>query len=499
MAQCTEDFSHVSDAKVKEKELEEDSSASPLDPATRRQPLEGGFEVEFVNPPTELQYECSVCLQVLCEPHQATCCGSNFCKSCISRIKNNSAPCPLCNDSEYKIFPDKRLKRSLMSYKVKCKHQAKGCEWVGELGELMKHLNENPTLDARQSGCEHQEVKCTHCEELFTRKDIVNHEASCLFRPYVCEYCNTFQSTCHDVTVNHWPMCPRRPIPCPNHCGLYPEKRDIQHHLENDCPNAALKCPFAYAGCTLQLRSAEMDAHIQDNVTQHAKLMATHQQNALADISGTVVKLTEENQGLKESMEKQSEEFKELLQKQSADINKLQVDLTRFKNKQDTNKRAIQALQEHSTIAPIIFTLDDFEGRLKRKDMGWSPAAFYTHPQGYKMLLCVDVYGNGTGKGTHMSVFLSLLRGEFDEHLKWPFRASITVRLENQDDEETHYEEVIKYHDSTPEVTAGRIQEEGRQGRPWGKGKFIAHKELYGKYLKDNCLRIGIGKVTVHN
>lgn len=469
MAQCTDDVANV-------------------EPAPPKQLLEGGYEVEFVKAPAELQYDCSVCLQILCEPHQATCCGSNFCETCISRIKNNGAPCPLCKESVFNIFPDKRLKRSLMSYKVKCKHQPEGCEWIGELGQLSKHLNADPTLDRRQDGCKYQGVKCSHCEELFTRNDIVDHEASCLFRPYLCEYCKTYKSTCHDVSVNHWPVCPRRPIPCPNHCGVYPENKDMQHHLENDCPNAVLNCPFSYAGCKAQLISASLEAHIHDDVALHAKLMASHQQKALSELSSTMVKLTEENQALKETLEKQS-----------TIVEKLQADLSRFKNKQDFNKRAIQALQEHSTIAPIIFTLDDFEGRLKRKDMGWSPAAFYTHPQGYKMLLCVDVYGNGTGKGTHMSVFLSLLKGEFDEHLKWPFRASITVRLENQDDEETHYEEVIKYHDSTPEVTAGRVQEEGRQGRPWGKGKFIAHSELYGKYLKDNCLRIGIGKVALHN
>ncbi|XP_064399875.1 TNF receptor-associated factor 5-like [Halichondria panicea] len=483
MAQCTEDIKPSSSAKQKEKVLEED----PLESAPPRVPLEGGFEVEIVNPPTELQYQCPICLQVLCEPHQATCCGSNFCKSCISRVKNNGVPCPLCKEADFNIFPDKRLKRSLISYKVKCKHQAKGCPWIGELGGIEKHLNENPTLDIRQNGCEFQEVKCAHCEEFFIRKDITNHETKCLFRPYMCEYCSSYQSTCHDVSVNHWKVCPRRPNPCPNKCGVYPENRDLQQHLENECPNAILKCPFAYAGCEVELTSADIDNHLRDDFPQHAKSVAIHQQKTLDEFSTDMTTLKEENQ-----------ELKEIVEKQSRTIETLQHDLSRFRNKQDRNKRAIQALQEHSAIAPIIFTLDDFEGRLKRKDMGWNPAAFFTHPQGYKMLLCVDVYGNGTGKGTHMSVFLSLLKGEFDEHLKWPFRASITIRLENQDDEESHYEEMIKYHDSTPEVTAGRILEEGRQGRPWGKGKFIAHSELYSKFLKDNCLRIGIGKIVLH-
>ena len=35
-------------------------------------------------------------------------------------------------------------------------------------------------------------------------------------------------------------------------------------------------------------------------------------------------------------------------------------------------------------------------------------------------------------QGTHVSVFTCLMRGEFDSHLKWPFRGDITIQLLNQ-------------------------------------------------------------------
>ena len=42
---------------------------------------ESGFECQFVEePPRSLQSECPICLQILRDPYQTTCCGYAFCK-----------------------------------------------------------------------------------------------------------------------------------------------------------------------------------------------------------------------------------------------------------------------------------------------------------------------------------------------------------------------------------------------------------------------------------
>ena len=45
----------------------------------------------------------------------------------------------------------------------------------------------------------------------------------------------------------------------------------------------------------------------------------------------------------------------------------------------------------------------------------------------------VQVWPNGVGtyKGTHVSVFLVIMRGEHDDQLKWPFTGEVAVRLPN--------------------------------------------------------------------
>ena len=51
-----------------------------------------------------VQSECPICLLVLREPYQATCCGKSFCKKCIHRVKANLKPCPTCKDDNFKLF-----------------------------------------------------------------------------------------------------------------------------------------------------------------------------------------------------------------------------------------------------------------------------------------------------------------------------------------------------------------------------------------------------------
>ena len=76
---------------------------------------------------------------------------------------------------------------------------------------------------------------------------------------------------------------------------------------------------------------------------------------------------------------------------------------------------------------------------------------FYTHSHGYKF--CVDVLpqGNQDGKGTHVSIYACLMEGQFDDHLKWPFRGEITIQIVNQDGDHDHVEKTIHYNDDTPD------------------------------------------------
>ena len=116
--------------------------------------------------------------------------------------------------------------------------------------------------------------------------------------------------------------------------------------------------------------------------------------------------------------------------------------------------------------------------------------------------MCLWVYANGCkeGKGTHVSVFACLIRGEFDDHLKWPFRCRVTIAMLNQLEDNNHITETISFTNTTDNKVIGRVTD-GERGSGLGYDTFIAHTDLtYDpakncQYLKYDCLRFRIVKV----
>ena len=128
-----------------------------------------GFECEFLEPPADcLQSECPICLHILREPYQVTCCGKSFCRRCIERVKGSNKPCPCCNKGGFNDFPNLGLQQPLYGFKVYCVSKEKGCDWKGELVKLDNHLNLNPQDrdDNELKGCEFAKIECSYCSNL---------------------------------------------------------------------------------------------------------------------------------------------------------------------------------------------------------------------------------------------------------------------------------------------------------------------------------------------
>ena len=158
------------------------------------------------------------------------------------------------------------------------------------------------------------------------------------------------------------------------------------------------------------------------------------------------------------------------------------------------------AIEPQVAVAPIEFTLSDFE-QLKNQDSVWISPAFYTHQRGYRM--CLQVYPNdyADGLGTHVTIYTCLMRGPFDGGLKWPFRGDITIQIVDQAGEK-HHEKVAPYSNTTPDSYANRVTDRERsEGQ--GFSKFLPHTSLgYNtatntQYLRSNSLQIRIAKVEI--
>lgn len=55
--------------------------------------------------------------------------------------------------------------------------------------------------------------------------------------------------------------------------------------------------------------------------------------------------------------------------------------------------------------------------------------AFYTARYGFKVCMRLYLNGDGVGKGTHISLFFVIMKGEYDLLLSWPFKHKVRKAL----------------------------------------------------------------------
>jgi hypothetical protein len=142
------------------------------------------------------------------------------------------------------------------------------------------------------------------------------------------------------------------------------------------------------------------------------------------------------------------------------------------------------------------FTMTDFE-EYRRDGDSWFSPHFYTHPNGYKMYLRIFADGSGTGKGTHLSLAVYLMQGEFDDQLKWPFQGNIYFKLVNQEKDTDHVIKIL-YSGQAPSERCERVLTNEPIENGWGMGQFVPLAELQPKYLKNDCIKLCVQKVHLY-
>ena len=369
----------------------------------------------------------------------------------------------MCREENFSAVLDKSVKRKVLSLKVRCPHKAEGCEWQGELRSLEQHLNTNSSAGE----CGYVDVDCPYaCGERVQRRSLEEHKSQrCPLRPFTCQYCN-HKATHQKVTKEHLTVCEKHPLSCPNECGEEEiERQHLKRHLEQTCPLEVIQCDFSYAGCGAQLQRRLMSAHMKEGIEAHLSMLA------------------QEVPKLQNIVQQQSE-----LIKQQGDQMKQQGD--QIKQQGDQIK-----LQMRRLVSPVDIIMGNFETDKKSDDI-WCSPPFYTHLGGYRMCLRVDANGWGRGKGTHMSVFVCLMRGEFDDLLKWPFRGDVTMQLKKTNP--PYYERVFPMNEKTPNRHVCKPTKE--RNTAWGYFQYISHADLYaGGYLKDDKLVFCVSDIVVRS
>ena len=130
----------------------------------------------------------------------------------------------------------------------------------------------------------------------------------------------------------------------------------------------------------------------------------------------------------------------------------------------------------------------------KEEEKPFHSNPFFSQEKAYKMAISVVLYGYAEGKGTHVSVYVYLMRGPFDDILNWPFTGSVQIELLNQLDDKHHLLITTTLPECNETVCGRRATDQEKPKLGWGLPQFVAIHQLSYKpeqnrqYLKDSCL-----------
>ncbi|XP_065903082.1 TNF receptor-associated factor 4-like [Dysidea avara] len=429
----------------------------------------GGYDHKFVAAPHD-RFVCKIC-DLPCRDSQLTvCCGHNLCKSCLDNVKKTTEVCPLCRDGQFFTVPNKQADREIRSLYVMCTNNERGCEWQGEVNNINNHLlNDN--------GCQYMDINCPNeCGKLLQRQGLTSHvEADCSRRKIECQYCN-IRGEHQFIENKHKEQCSKLPLPCPNDCQVGTILREDMEAHRKECPLEMIQCQYHNVGCEVGIVRNKRKAHEEESTEEHLQL--------------TKSKLAKTEELMSERINNLELVVNQLISK-SISVDKIIAPA----------HSSIHLITTSTLVCPVTMKMSQYN-KYKRSGNSskWYSDSFYSHNNGYKMSLYVLASGHDAGKGTHMSVFLVIMKGPYDDELSWPLRGAFEIGLLNQISDSNHHSCPVTYDDDTPDETAGRVIEGMKAAYGHGVPLFISNEDLFKntstcQYIKDECIFIQVSKL----
>ena len=107
----------------------------------------------------------------------------------------------------------------------------------------------------------------------------------------------------------------------------------------------------------------------------------------------------------------------------------------------------------------------------------------------------MDANGDGSGKGSHLSIYAYIMKGQHDDRLQWPFTGTIIIELLNWLEDKGHYKRTFSIIISIDNDNFGRVTE-GEYGNATGRPQFISQSSLNSstnpQYLYQDCIRMRV-------
>ena len=251
----------------------------------------------------------------------------------------------------------------------------------------------------------------------------------------------------------------------------------------------------------LSSKLSETTSQLSKDLQATKNELATTKQelDAVKEKCHDVADLKRVTRNFNQKFEETEQSLNTLQRRFSTDIKKLEDNQQKAQLDQWTLRLHTLSISGDKT-CPVIVKVSEVADK-KRNKTKWHSYPFYTHDKGYKMCLRVIINGTGQGEGSHMSVFLYLMKGVYDGGLAWPLIGSFDIVLLNQKMDGEHYiNNPIKFTEKTPSAIANKVSskqpdEIARDGL--GRNEFIRHEELWKEtdtcqFLKNDCIFVRV-------
>ncbi|NXY67644.1 TRAF2 factor, partial [Glareola pratincola] len=413
------------------------------------------------------KYLCSNCNNILKKALQ-TLCGHRYCSACLSWIvrNNKNAICQKCKEedpstlsegsllAEERAFGDAAINKEISELKVHC--VTLGCSWSG----IMKNFEEHQSL------CEYALIPChTGCGHMVMRKKLADHlENGCVNNVTVCQKCKrSLSSSEYQVrTFLSGPLSRSSSI------SVSPKK--LKGTLLDLAPGPLR---WLYAECIdsvvfLQGSKEKIKDHEKTAVGAHMLLLLQH----IKQLKASLCTAAKSGNGFIPrsdlNLENKLHVFENIVAVLNKEVETSNLEITAFRRQSELDQNIIRGLELkiaelhrcltqkdaglsslHKTLlfseqasydGVFLWKITDVGRKLQDSVTGravslYSPA-FYTAKYGYKVCLRVYLNGDGTGKGTHVSLFFVVMKGDYDALLPWPFKHKVTFMLLDQNNRE---------------------------------------------------------------
>lgn len=137
-----------------------------------------GLDEELIIEKIDTNLICPVCICLAFPPLQMSC-DHVVCEECFKQCSNT---CPKCRKEDNNPKKQGLAQRVIGNLKCKCFHFNEGCNWNGCVSDLETHK--------AKCGFEMMECSFKGCNAKVKRRELKDHQNTCVWRLSVCKYCN---------------------------------------------------------------------------------------------------------------------------------------------------------------------------------------------------------------------------------------------------------------------------------------------------------------------